>query len=373
MSAEYLLEQKVIGSHFQVRITERRYKELTRARELLSEALAFEQRYELLLGNFISMEVALTEICLRTKVEFRHEYADFADNIERANRHLVNLLTAVRGYCDQVPQDFKCLRGSTTFEVTAKEELRKLFERSSAYRFLYKLRNHVQHRGTAIHGLSSGDDRRGDANDWVEMVKFYANKATLAQDKDFSSRVLLEQSDKIDVRQISRACVQELGVAHVALRKTVNEQVDAARAAVQAAIDEYIAAGADSAIGLAACKVDDAASDIPLLLKWDDVRVGLVKKNAYPVRIWPRGSHAQPEPEEILALRQELKHSQEQAAQSIFIPTERWQEYEAGLPMPLGLFHLYQLQFDRHPTRRLERKASASGESTAGDAGSAGS
>lgn len=107
MSAEYILEQFIIGSRLQLSISEERYNELAHARSVLSEALAFEQRYELLLGNFLAMELAFTEICLRAKVEPQHRYVDSAEILETANRHVVNMLTAMRAYADQVVQDFK--------------------------------------------------------------------------------------------------------------------------------------------------------------------------------------------------------------------------------------------------------------------------
>jgi hypothetical protein len=36
----------------------------------------------------------------------------------------------------------------------------------------------------------------------------------------------------------------------------------------------------------------------------------------------------------------------------VFVPEQRWADWEAGLPMPEGLFHLYQLQIDKHPTHK---------------------
>lgn len=86
----------------QLRISEGRYKELVHARNVLSEALAFEQRYELMLGNFLAMELAFTEICLRTKMQPQHRYMNSAEILETANRHVVNTLAAMRPYADQV-------------------------------------------------------------------------------------------------------------------------------------------------------------------------------------------------------------------------------------------------------------------------------
>lgn len=361
MTPEYILEQRILGSRLQMSISEQRYNELAHAREVLSEALTFEQRYDLLLGNFISMEIALSEICLRAKVEPQYRYADLAANLETTNRHLVNLLTSMRGYADQVLQDFKCLGLEPPFSAVAKEELGKVFKRSPDYRFMCALRNHVQHKATAIHGFAGTDDRGGDANSWAESVKFYSNKTTLCADKDFKSRVLDEEPEKIDVRRRARRSMQEVGVAHLALRKASETQVALARAAVETAIRDYKEAGAESVLGLGARRLGDADADVPLLLDWDDVRLQLVNKNGSPPRLWPRGTHGEPNTDEIVALREQAKHTRAEAAAKIFVSEERWQDFEDGLPMPQGLFHLYRLQVGRHPTHSLQPLERADG------------
>lgn len=355
MSAEYILEQFIIGPRLQLSISEGRYKELAHARNVLSEALAFEQRYELLLGNFLAMELAFTEICLRTKVEPQHRYVDSAEILEKANRHVVNMLTAMRAYADQVVQDFKCLELVPSFSEVAKSELNETFARSSDYRFMCSLRNHVQHKATAVHGFLANDDGMRDANGWVETVKFYANKVTLRADKDFKLRVLDEQPEKIDIRRRARRSVQAVGEVHLALRNLSKDQVARARSAIELAIREYKEAGAESTIGLGARRVGDTSADIALLLDWDGVRLRLVDKNSSLPRLWPRRSHREPKVEEIIALREAMEQTQAQAAALVFVTEDRWRDYEDGLPMPEGLFHLYKLQVGRHPTHTLQQ------------------
>lgn len=359
MVEKYILEQFILDPHIQVDISEQRYTKLAHSREVLSAALTFEQRYELLLGNFISLELALTEICLRAKVEPKFGYSDSAEILERANRHIVNVLTAMRGYADQVVQDFKCLNLETSFCLVAKAALCKVYEQSSDYRFIYSLRNHVQHKATAIHGFEGNDTRKGDANSWVETIKFNTNKATLKADKDFKARVLDEQPEKIDVRLRIRRSVEELGVAHLELRKVSEEHVKQARSAIEAAITDYKEAGANSVIGLGARRADRAGAHVPLLLDWDDVRLQLVAKNAHPPKLWPCSTHGEPKTEQIAALREEASHTQAQAATTVFVSEERWREYEDGLPMPEGLFHFYKLQIEKHPTHCLQLRNTA--------------
>lgn len=231
----------------------------------------------------------------------------------------------------------------------------KVFDRSADYRFVYALRNHVQHKATAIHGFEGNIvGRGGDTNGWVESVRFYANKTVLCADKDFKNKVLDEQPEKIDVRHRVRRSVYEIGVAHLALRKVVEDRVVWARTTVEAAIRDYKEAGAESVVGLGACRVGDDYADVPLLLDWDDVRLQLVNKNAFPPQLWPRVTHHEPKPEEVVALREEVNHTQAQAAKLVFVTEDQWRDYEDGVPMPEGLFHLYQLQVGRHPTHCLQ-------------------
>lgn len=355
MSDGYILEQFIIGPRLQLPISEGRYKELAHARIVLSDALAFEQRYELMLGNFLAMELAFTEICLRTKVEPQHRYINSAEILETANRHVVNTLTAMRAYADQVVQDFKCLELTPTFGQVAKSKLNEAFSRSLDYRFMCSLRNHVQHKATAVHGFVADDDRTRDANGWVETVTFYANKETLTADKDFKSRVLDEQPQKIDIRRRTRRSVQALGEVHLALRNVSKDEVARARSAIELATLEYKERGAESVIGLGARRVGDTTTDVALLLDWDDVRLRLVDKNHSLPRLWPRRSHREPKVGEIIALRAEMEQTQAQAAALVCVTEDRWRDYEDGLPMPEGLFLLYKLQVGRHPTQTLQQ------------------
>lgn len=355
VSTEYILKQLIIGPCLQLSISEKRYNELAYARNVLTDALAFEQRYELLLGNFLAMELALTEICMRNKVQPQYRYIDSAEILEDANRQVVNMLTAMRAYSDQVVQDFNCLKLDTSFKDVAKSKLNEAFARSPDYRFMHALRNHVQHKATAVHGFSSNDDWMRDANGWVETVKFYTNKLILREDKKFKIRVLDEQPEQIDIRRCARRSVQAIGEVHLALRNLSKDQVARARSSIELAIHEYKEAGADSTIGLGARRLGDTSADIALLLDWDDVRLRLVDKNRSLPRLWPCRSHREPKAEDIISLRKELEHTQAQAAALIFVTEERWRDYEDGLPMPEGLFHLYKLQVGRHPTYTLQQ------------------
>lgn len=358
MSIRYILEQDFLEPHLQLEITEEQYKQFKEAREVLSDALAFEQRYEQVLGNFIAMELAFSEFGLRATIEHRHDYPELAVMLREANRHVANLLTAMRGYEDQVKSDFKGLAIEPPFSAKAKAALSKAYDSSFGYRFMCAIRNHVQHKATAIHGFEGASyGEFPDSNGWVEAVRFTASKTELAGDGLFKKTVLPELSERTDVRRCARQGIQALGSAHIALRAVVADDVAHARATVQHAIDTYLGSGSQSASGLVARRVGDKASAIPLFLNWDEVRLQLVAKNVTPPQVWPRHTPGQPTAKQLSTLREEAQHSVAEAAASIFISEERWRDYEHGLPIPEALFHLYRLQVEKHPTHRLSRIA----------------
>lgn len=364
LEKKYILEQRVLDPHVRMEIDEQRYNALANARSVLSDALAFEQGYELMLGNFIEMEIAFTEICLRATLEMDYRHTALAETMREANRHIINVLTAMKSYVDQVPQQFKVLDLSPKFAVTVKGELNNMHTASSDYRFVYELRNHAQHQGTAVQGFEASQVLRSDSNSWAEVVSLQARKNELAASA-FKSSVLAEQPDKIDVRHRVRMSMAALGGVHLNLRAHLAPHVNAARAAFDSAISDYSAAGAISVVGLAARRDGDKKADVPVLVDWDDDRLRLVDKNKQPPCLWARPKHDEPTAADIIALRTATGNTVAQAAKQVFVNEARWAEWEAGLPMPQGLFILYQLQVGKHPSHQVMPLAPNSAESPA--------
>ena len=220
------------------------------------------------------------------------------------------------------------------------------------------LRNHVQHRGAAVHGYSTNDDGISESESWATRTKFTLNRSSLQMDKGFKKSALLDQPERIDIRRIARGSVREIGSLHIATRKAVAPFIEAARTLIEDAISEYKKAGNDSAIGLGIRQDGVEASKIHLLLDWDDVRVRLAQKNREPPMLWPKRHHGEPSTAEVLRARNVAELTQAQAAALIFVSEQRWADYEAGLPMPKGLFLLYQLQAGIHPTYSLDKISS---------------
>lgn len=282
---KYLLRRRALGPQPVLEIDGERYDLLVQARSSLISANHIEQRYEMVLANFLELESAISSWALRLNIQTDYSYSAFSRLMLEANLRIGNLLASSRAYIDQVPQDFSDAGDSGWFHDLARQEFRSAFERSQSYRFLEALRNFVQHRGMPVHRVAPAL-RRGDRAPWKGELKVLCLREHLEDAGTFKSAVLAELPEEVDLHAAVREYMSELSVAHVALRSAVTPLVSTARALFQRAIDDYRdCLDGGSAIGLAACQEvsGELKGWVPVFLEWDDVRLQLAEKNKYPI------------------------------------------------------------------------------------------
>lgn len=149
------LEQRIINPHAVVEITNVEFNALVASRKILTDALGFEQRFELLLGNYLDFEVGATRLSLESVAGMDYRsYLPGAKALLEGNRLLMNVMTASRTYVDQVKQDFKGVAPEPGFGVAACQLFSAQFDASFDYRFMEALRNHAQHRGMPAHVMT---------------------------------------------------------------------------------------------------------------------------------------------------------------------------------------------------------------------------
>ncbi len=288
MEGQYWLRRAVLGPQAPLSISEERYNLLRNARSTLVDAGAFEQKYEILLGNYIELEKFCTEWSLRREIEADHRYEIWAKVLLDANRYIMNLLSAGRSYTDHVVRDFKHLSLVPTFQEQANNFMREAYDRSASYRFVCALRNYVQHRAAAVHGITSGTK----SECWADRMIIYCIKEKLREDGDFKATVLAEAESKTDLRKTFRGYMREVSEIHIGLRRLVAEACLQARTVHQDAIVDFVAAQGSGEngrpeLGLSICrKLEETFVDVhPVLLEWDDARVILSEKNRYALKM----------------------------------------------------------------------------------------
>lgn len=357
MRNQYYLERQVLDTHKKVKITEEAFLKLKEAKATLTAALDFEQRYELLIANFVSMELALTEIGLRSTVEFDLDYVNNAKVFQETNRQLANVMTAAKSYTDQVKQDFKHLSCKPSFGASAESELSKQWDESLEFRFMEALRNHTQHHSYPAGGFTSGDLRDG-ANAWAECVQVTSKKERLFANERFKKKSLEDLPETIDLRFMCREYVRRLGMVHASLRKSVLADVNSARTLLETTMAAYGSDG-ESTVGLVARCSGDLPETFGVFTVWDDVRKKLADKNHVPPDLWPRARQNEVNAETVKAARTGSGDSVEAAAKRVGVSRQQWERYEAGLLIPFSVYTLYLLLTGQHPGFTLEPRAAA--------------
>jgi hypothetical protein len=147
-TATYVLEQRILGPRKQLSIAEGEFLAIGEARLVLSEALEFEQRYELLVGSFIAMEDGPRGALSTFKPSSRNmPMPTLQKSSRRRTDTSSTYLPRARSYIDQVKQDFKTLPLTPTFTETASgllsQEITTALSNTDSWRLCAI---HTQHR-----------------------------------------------------------------------------------------------------------------------------------------------------------------------------------------------------------------------------------
>src|SRR5262245_30667537 len=117
---KYLLKKDVIGDVPEIEITETDYVAYKAARVVLLDGFAIEEKYEILISNYLEFEKQIVEATAASMVRNYLDYSDFFSVRLGFNIRLVNVLTSARLYVDQLEQHVRrCLPDRTPDETKA--------------------------------------------------------------------------------------------------------------------------------------------------------------------------------------------------------------------------------------------------------------
>ena len=277
----------------EVEISAQDFSGLKAARVVLSNAFAIEEKYEIVISNFLDLEKQLLDVAATNAVRDTNTYAEFFETRSVLNIRLVNLLTATRLYLDQLPQhigecDLEDAGASALVKSRCSEEYDKHFE----FRFMEALRNYVQHRGIPVHFVSQGARWTSvEADGLMEFsVHIAAQRSHLEEDEKFKKSVLNEISKDVDLIATARRYLESISGINEFVRELLSEPATSARTAIESAHHRYSQVCSESLIGLSALEMEGSQviSSVSLLLEWDDVRIQLQKRNRQLVNLSKR-------------------------------------------------------------------------------------
>lgn len=281
---KYLLRVNQLASVPEIEITADEYAEFEKARNVLSNAFAIEEIYEIMIANYLDFEKQILIMTTDYMVRGDHDYSDSFEVRLGLNIRLVNLLTAVKLYVDQLNQNVReCVTNNDKTKETVKKFFSDEYDNNKQYRFMEQLRDYVQHRGLPVHLTQYGSRRTSLEDDF--FLEYHMELASqlsyLQEDGKFKPKILAELDEKIDLKIATRSYVESISNVHESARNMISESVASARELIENARRRYAVVHSESLVGLSACKWSDGklVSTISLLLDWDDVRVRLQKQN----------------------------------------------------------------------------------------------
>jgi hypothetical protein len=277
----------VLGSRAYVHISENEYQEIKNAKIALLESLFIEEKYDLVVENYLELEGSLLESVARHMILGGQDYSWFQVERSLFNRRLVNLLTVARTYVDHVKHHL-----NNVFDAEGEEapnvETSFSYQHDTrlGYRAMEKLRNFVQHRGFPVHAVAYNSKWiNGEKSKMQFAVSPYLRPEDLRADGKFNKSVLGELEalgDKVDIKVLVRDYVEGIWTVHEKIRESLSSRIVSWEAVLDRAFMRFQSQYPDeqSVIGLVVCDERGQYSEpIQIFKDFIDYRKHLERKN----------------------------------------------------------------------------------------------
>jgi len=132
-----------------------RYETIREHKANLLYALEIEERFDILLGNYIEFEEDILKMALRHVVIRKQEPNDWNTQRREMNRRIANFLSSAILYRDHLKHHIRSIFGEgSPQEIGIEKEISFHYDSSFSYRLMEAIRNYVQHRGVAVPSIS---------------------------------------------------------------------------------------------------------------------------------------------------------------------------------------------------------------------------
>lgn len=284
----HYLKIAALGRYPELEISESEYKSITHARETLTAALDVEEKYDLVLGNFLDLEKELLNLTIEKVIDHRFDYDRAYTITNSINRRIVNFILSGKNYTELIASKAsKCTPNEEEVKKSIISLTNNHYDKNLDYRLMEALRNHVSHSGVAVHLVENPDrwilNDQKEATHFVFNIGIYALKDRLANNPGFKQKILKELPDKIDLKKAARSYLGAISNIHEEVRKATKAAIDDARSLIEKFLSEYakINDGNSFPVGIYSPETNVPGQKPTILfLSWDDVRIGLLEKNS---------------------------------------------------------------------------------------------
>lgn len=208
----------------QVEISADDFELLSSATKSITTVLYAEQKFDILVENYVELESSLMQTSIKHMVHESYELRFFNEQRDLLNRLLSNLLSAARAYIDFMPQAaHRAFGHGTTPSALCEKAPASAYDEFFGYRVMEGLRNYTQHQGLPVEALRFTGDAEGENTRVV--VSFYALRERLRELKVFRTRVQdeldAEKKAGLDLKRMTREYMSGLAQVHGIFREQV--------------------------------------------------------------------------------------------------------------------------------------------------------
>jgi hypothetical protein len=149
---KYVLRKADLSDESEIEINKEAYPTYQESRNILSNCLSLEEKYEVLILTFLDLEKKIFEAISLNMVRGFLDPPDTFDIRLGINIRLMSLLTSITLYKDRFCHHVKeCVPHLSNADKLAKSFLSKEFDENLDYRLMEQIRNHAQHYELPIH------------------------------------------------------------------------------------------------------------------------------------------------------------------------------------------------------------------------------
>jgi hypothetical protein len=251
-----------------VEISPVEFDRIAEARDKLVRVSMIEEKFIMVLENFIEFEKQLHGLTLQQAVYLRVDWSEFQDAIYIVNRRLMNLLASCRLYLDQVSHDVSRLFGRhsvvlQTFKIARSHE----FDNTLGFMMMEALRNHLQHHSIAVQELSFPGKRHEQDGEvtFHHGIQPHLRVTELRENDRLTQKVrerLASLDDRVCITPWVKEYVEGLSRVHEALHTAMIEHVDQWDAELSSMLERGSKAFGESSLGYVAVRIGEGGREV---------------------------------------------------------------------------------------------------------------
>lgn len=204
-------------------INESEFLEIKKLKHVMLTILNIEEKYNMLLENYVEYESTMLDIGLNQAVFANYAWTSLLDQIYTMSRRIINLLTTSRLYLDHIYGDVKDIT-SPEASQRVKEKANEEYDAHLSYRIMEALRNYVQHKGLPVDNIRFDTERVSDEQHRYKIT--LSLKVTKLRGSGFKSSVLQEMTNltpDLELKLPIREYMDSLACIHRTVRDEVSE------------------------------------------------------------------------------------------------------------------------------------------------------